>query len=349
MQSSYTPKKLPLGSLVAFLCAGVVACQHDDPAPAQYPTYPQQQYPQPGAPPPPAANGAPAPQQPGVTYAPAVATLAGALPAGPDPINTTNLPFLRAEATSIVHELVSTLPPLQQGRVANVPLVVSSTPGDVNAFATCTQDGKAAVAVTDGLFDIQAHLARARAYDEAAGTNKVADYIQLIAHGQQPNQPIVEPPAGFFDPTFDNQPNKILRQREVLDEQIAFVLGHELAHHYLGHLPCTGAGNLPPAEIARMLSSAVPLFNQPNEIAADISGLNDALTTGARRNGYHFTEGGALLTMQFFAGLDQSSPIDVLFSFERDHPPPSVRSPIIQQTANAWRATGGRGLPYPLF
>jgi hypothetical protein len=284
-----------------------------------------------------AMAGAPAlPAQPG-------------LPAGPDPINNTDITFLRGEAQSIIRELISTLPPLQQGRVANIPIVVDSTPGDVNAFATCTKDGKAAMAITDGLLDIQAHLARARAYDEVAHTNKVDQYIQLIAHGQQPNRPIVQPPAGFFEASVDSQPQKLARQRQVLDEQIAFVLGHELAHHYLGHLPCTGAGNIPLAEVGQMLSSAVPLFNQPNEVAADVSGLNDTLTTGARRNGYHFTEGGALLTMQFFSGLDQSSPVDILFAFESDHPPPAVRLPIIQQTANAWRATGGAGLPYPLF
>jgi hypothetical protein len=279
----------------------------------------------------------------------ATLTAPAPMPSGPDPINNTDLGFLRSEAQSVMRELISTLPPLQQGRVANVPMVIDSTPGDVNAFATCTQDGKAAMAVTDGLFDIQAHLARARAYDEVAHTNKTDEYIQLIAKNQQPNRPIVQPAPGFFDAGIDNQPNKLVRQRQVLDEEIAFVLGHELAHHYLGHLPCTGAGNLPPAEMARVLSNAVPLFNQPNEIAADMSGLNDTLTTGARRAGYHFTEGGALLTMQFFAGLDQFSPIDILFAFERDHPPPAVRIPIIQQTANTWRATGGVGLPYPLF
>jgi len=352
MQPSFTPPKTQFALLVALICTGAVACQHDDQPAPQYgqQPYPQQPYPYPAQPGAPVAQpGVPQPQ-PGMPQAPgAVATIAPQLPAGPDPINTTNLPFLRAEATSVMHELISTLPPLQQGRVANVPIVIDSTPGDVNAFATCTQDGKAAMAVTDGLFDIQAHLARAKAYDEAARTNKVAEYIQLIARGQQPNQPIVQPPANFFDPSIDNQPNKLLRQREVYDEEVAFVLGHELSHHYLGHLPCTGAGNLPPQQIAQMLASAVPLFNQPNEIAADMSGLNDTLTTGARRNGYHFTEGGALLTMQFFAGLDQFSLTDILFAFERDHPPPAVRTPIIQQTANAWRATGGRGLPYPLF
>jgi len=66
---------------------------------------------------------------------------------------------------------------------------------------------------------------------------------------------------------------------------------------------------------------------------------------GSRRPDYHLTEGGALLTMQFFAGLDQLKPSDILFGFERDHPPPQLRTPIIQQTAAAWRATGGVGLP----
>jgi hypothetical protein len=257
--------------------------------------------------------------------------------------------FLRAEATSILAELVAALPPLQNSRVAAIPIVVDSTPGEVNAFATCSKSGRSAMAITDGLLDIQAHLARARAHDEMAGTRKVDEYIALIARNQRPKQPVVRPAPGFFDPGIDLNPQKLARQRQVLDEQLAFVLGHELAHHYLGHLPCTAAGALPAAEIGRVLADAIPGFNQPNELAADISGLNDALTAGARRAGYHFTEGGALLTMQFFSGLDQLTPADILFGFERSHPPPALRTPIIQQTANAWRATGGRGLPYPLF
>jgi len=348
MKTFFTPRN-SWPALVALAVVGSPGCKHDEPQVA-YPTY-QYGAGAPGQP----AYGTPAPGAPAPTPSvPATSVLPGAsappvASGGVDPINATDIGFLRAESSSIIRELITTLPPLQQGRVANVPIVVDSTPGEVNAFATCTSDGKAAMAITDGLLDIQAHLARAKAYDEVARTNKVGEYIQLIANGQRPKQPIVQPAPGFFDPSIDNQPQKLGRQREVLDEQIAFVLGHELAHHYLGHLPCTGAGNIPLAEIGQVLASNVPLFNQPNEIAADMSGLNDALTTGARRNGYHFTEGGALLTMQFFSGLDQSSPVDILFSFERDHPPPAVRIPIIQQTANAWRATGGRGLPYPFF
>jgi hypothetical protein len=147
------------------------------------------------------------------------------------------------------------------------------------------------------------------------------------------------------DPRFDFDPRKGTRQYQLLDEQLAFVMGHELGHHYLGHLPCTAVTPLNLAQIGALLANAVPAFNQPNEVAADMVGINNTLTMGARRPDYHLTEGGALLTMQFFAGLDQLTPADILFGFERDHPPPQLRTPIIQQTAAAWRATGGVGLP----
>jgi len=331
-RSVFSPPRLAVvrgARCVAALLLGFTGCGSSSRSTA--PAYPPPQAGAPGVP------GQPA-VPPGVPQGP-----------GADPINRVDLAFLRAEASAILAELVAALPPLQQGRVASIPLVVDDTPGEVNAFAACTETGRAAMAVSDGLFDIQAHLARARAHDELGGTRKVDEYIALIAQHQRPKQPIVRPPVGFFDPALDVNPQKLARQREVLDEQIAFVLGHELAHHYLGHLPCTGAGNLPIHEVGRLLSSAVPLFNQPNEIAADVSGLNDALTAGARRGGYHFTETGALLTLQFFGGLDQLTPADIVFAFERSHPPPALRVPIVQQTATAWRGTGGRGLPYPWF
>jgi hypothetical protein len=103
------------------------------------------------------------------------------------------------------------------------------------------------------------------------------------------------------------------------------------------------------AEINAVLSSAIPAFNQPNELTADMVGINNTLTMGSRRTGYRLTEGGAMLTMQFFGGLDQLTPADILFGFERDHPPPALRTPIIQQTAATWRATGGVGLPILTF
>jgi hypothetical protein len=310
--------------------------------PPQYPQqgYPQQGYPQqpgqypqqqqPAQPPPgPVAQ----PQQPGQPPAPA-------LNAATDPINQLDVLFLRAEANTLLGELVAALPPVHQARVSGIPLVVDSTPGEVNAFAACTREGRAGMAITDGLLEISAQLARAKAIDELAGTRKVDEYIQFLAKNQRPKQPIVRPVAGFFDARFDADPRKLERQRQILDEELAFILGHELAHHYLNHLPCT-SGVAGVAEIGHLLSGAVPMLNQPNELMADSYGTNNVLTTGSRRQGYRFTEGGGLLTMQFFGGLDRLSPGDI-FSFERSHPPPQLRTPLITQTANTWRAYGGR-------
>ncbi|HVY26538.1 MAG TPA: M48 family metalloprotease [Polyangiaceae bacterium] len=333
----------------ALACAallGVAACAHEQTSqPVTYaPNYGQPGSVTPGTPTTPGTVAGSPPPAPTVAGTPG--TVAPTLTAiGPtDPIIVHDITFLRTRAQQVLNDLVAALPQPQQSRVTGIPLVVDATPGEVNAFATCS-GASPALAITDGLLQIESQLARFRAVDELAGSNKVGDYIALIARGARPKQALPEAPPGFVDPRFDFDPRKGTRQYELLDEQLAFVMGHELGHHYLGHLPCTAVMPLNLAQIGALLSNAVPAFNQPNEVAADMVGINNTLTMGARRPGYHLTEGGALLTMQFFAGLDQLTPADILFGFERDHPPPQLRTPIIQQTAAAWRATGGAGLP----
>jgi Zn-dependent protease with chaperone function len=317
-----------------------VSCKRESNSqPAQYPPYgqpyPQQQYPGSQQ----APGQYPAQQQP-APGSPQQVQPGPVMNAATDPINRVDLSYLRADAQTMLNELVAALPATYQARVQGIPLVVDSTPGEVNAFAACTKDGRSAMAITDGLLDIAAHLARARAIDELAGSRKVDEYVRFFAQNQRPHQPIAQPAPGFFDPRFDTDQRKLVRQQQLLDEELGFIMGHELAHHYLGHLPCT-AGVASAAELNHVLTDVVPAFNQFNEAAADINGTNSVLTTGARRQGYHLTEGGGLLTMQFFAGLDQSSPLDIL-DYSRTHPPPSVRTLSIQQTAATWRAFGGR-------
>jgi hypothetical protein len=310
------------------------------PATGQYPQgqYPQTQ-PQPASQPTVAGQTSqqPAPQtQPGATtYSPAL-----------DPINNVDALWLRNRAQAIYQELVAALPAGPQARIAGIPLVLDQDPTDVNAFATCTQNNKAFIEVTDGLMDVMAHLAQCKATDEIFGTRKTDEYIQYVAKNQKSGAPPARPPVGFFNAQQHLDARKVARQHQVFDEEVAFVVGHEMGHHYLGHLPCT-AQVVTAAEVGMVLSSAVPAFNQPNEVAADMGGTKDVLAAGARRTDYHYTEGGGLLTMQFFAGLDQFSPIDILFGFERSHPAAQIRTPVIQQTAATWRATGG-ALP-PVF
>jgi hypothetical protein len=98
------------------------------------------------------------------------------------------------------------------------------------------------------------------------------------------------------------------------------------------------------ADLLRALSQNIPLFNQPNESAADLAGTSNILDAGARRS-VHWNEEGALLTMRFFQGLEGG--FNLLVAFQQSHPSPRIRIPLIQQSANYWRSTGGQGIPVP--
>jgi hypothetical protein len=264
---------------------------------------------------------------------------------GYDPIALGTVQFLTNRSSQVVGEIIANLDPTSQGRVRNIPIVYDQNASEVNAFASCTQSGKAAVTVTIGLELVAAHLAEAQAVDELYGTHCVDDYIKLVAQNQKRGQIIVSPPSGSYSPAQLADARKQSREQQVFDEELGFVLGHELAHHYLNHLPCTSILPLDASEFGQVVSSAVPMFNQPYETAADIAGINSVLRAGAQRAGYHFTEGGALLTMRFFSGLDQASPIDI-FTFERTHPPPSVREPVIRTAAQIFRTTNNIRWPW---
>ncbi|MBN2192848.1 MAG: M48 family metalloprotease [Polyangiaceae bacterium] len=298
-----------------------------------------------GASGPPPATAATAPGQPAVG-APTGGGVApgGVSPAGAtDPINRTDIAYLRQRAEALYGELTTALNAGPRSRVTGIPLLFDDTPGDVNAFAACTDTGKSAIAITDGLLEVESQLARCAATDEIFHTNKTDEYIRLIAQRQTAGAPIVRPGPTFFEPTQDHDAAKLARQHQLFEEETGFVLGHEMAHHYLGHLPCT-AGNVTASEAGAVLTSIVPAFNQVNEAAADNAGTYNLLDAGKRRSDYHYTENGGLLTMRFFAGMDQLSPVDILFSFERTHPPAQIRAPLIQQYAGTWRATGGAPL-----
>jgi hypothetical protein len=348
-ESERRPAAYPPGSQGGYPAGQYPQGQYPNPQtaqqypPQQYPPqqYPPQQYPAP-------APAYPVPTAPGPVPS---APLPGAqLPALPnvdnDPINALNVTALRQSAQSILVELTRALPDVARSRVEGIPLVVDDTPGDVNAFAACS-NGRSLMAVTDGLLEIMAWLAMTAAHDELFGTAKTDEYIRFIAQNLAPGRPIPRP-AGLIAPAAQVDGRKVQRQHVLFEEALAFVLGHELAHHHLGHLPCTGkAGPLGSGDLARVLSSQVPLFNQPNEAAADLAGTSNVLDAGARRSGARWSEQGGLLTMRFFIGLDGGVGRNLLLAFQQSHPPPQLRVPLIQQSANFWRSNGGVGIPVP--
>ncbi|HEY4058983.1 MAG TPA: M48 family metalloprotease [Kofleriaceae bacterium] len=244
-----------------------------------------------------------------------------------DPINLLAVPSLEAHAQSVLAELVAALPADKRAKVANVTLFHDNDAGDVNAYATCSTDGQPMIAVSDGLLLIAANLAQSTATDERWHTQERHAYLDWMeVHAT------ASPPDGFYPSAYRDDREKMVRQRELFDEQLAFILGHELAHHYLGHVAC--------GSVAASPFDGVPAFDQATELAADVAGTKNLLAAGAARAAYAWTEDGALLVLTAFHYRTPLTPKTLLFAFERTHPLPALRMPVITTTADLWRASG---------
>ncbi|MGE3767588.1 MAG: M48 family metalloprotease [Kofleriaceae bacterium] len=244
-----------------------------------------------------------------------------------DPINRLSVAQLEAHAQTILGELVAALPADKRARLADYELQFDNALGDVNAYATCGNGGAPIIAVSDGLLLIAAHLAMSTATDEIFETEKRSQYLDWVSeHGVAP------PPPGFYAPAFHIDRAKLLRQREIFDEQVAFILGHELAHHYLGHLGCDS--------LQLDVLPDMPVFEQAEELSADVAAVKNLLAAGRRRAGYEWTEAGALLVLSAFHARMEITVKTIVFAFERTHPLPALRMPLITTTADLWKVTG---------
>ncbi len=256
--------------------------------------------------------------------------------------------FIRSEAKAVLDELVASLADADRAKVQGIPLAVIEDPSEVNAFAGCGKSG-AFMGITAPLLIMSAAASEAKAYDELAGTHKYDEYDDRVAGMVKAGQPVRGLNPGEIPQPTAVDPRKLARQKFLFDEQVGFVLGHELAHHYRGHTGCANgtSGQVGAEDIGRLLAGNVPLFNQPMEVDADVNGTRNVLTAGARRQGGTWTEEGALMTLGFFNKLTGFGPEVLLMGFLRTHPPPAVRIPIVQTTAQQWRAGGGATTPQP--
>jgi hypothetical protein len=282
---------------------------------------------------------------------PAPGTLLAPLPANAaDATGVLTPAFVRQEAQAVYRELVAGLGAEDRARVAAIPLTVTEDARMVNAVAGCSGGAHHPfVAITTGLLTIEAGSATARARDAALGGNAYEQYATAVAAAARAHGPI---PALVVPPTARTVPADArvrAHTRFLLDEQLAFVLGHELSHHYRGHTGCAGgasgaAGGV--ATIRQVLARAVPLFQQPAEAEADVAGVINLLDVGAHRAGGAWTEEGAQITLDMFGRLDALGVDTAVMVFLEHHPPPQVRRPIVDWTASEWRA-GRRPTSYP--
>jgi hypothetical protein len=250
-----------------------------------------------------------------------------------------------AEARAVMKELIASLPPQSQARVASVPLVLDPTPNDVNAWAACTDAGAPYVAGTEGLLEALDAIAQTKAADELYGTRAYDAYASAVMprllSAQGGNAML---PAGIIPAQAWNDARRVSRAHEMFDELVAFTFGHELAHHYLGHTGCANgqSAGLGTALVQmEQMAIAVPVLrwvNQPNEALADTNGCINTLDTGRARAGqaYRWTEEGGLWLLDFFARLESASGANPLLGFLRTHPNPGGRIFLVQTTASAW-------------
>ncbi|HEX9298097.1 MAG TPA: M48 family metalloprotease [Polyangiaceae bacterium] len=325
------------------------AAQQPPQTPAQ-PTAPQpppsQSPPSQPAPPPPAPSQQPPSQPPPAASAPLPLPPIGSF----DWYGAFTSQYMRQEAPSVVAELVSALPDSARAKVQSIALQVVEDSKDVNAFAGCSKSGTPFMGITGPLLLIMARTSEARAFDETFNTAKYNELAAGIAAEVRARKGVAGPPGGFLPLPQALDPRKLARQKFLFDEQIAFVLGHELSHHHRGHTGCAGpsSNTITAQDIGRMLASTVPLFNQPNEIDADIQGTFNLLDTGVRRQGGRWTEEGAIMTLEFFSRLERLGVETLILGFMMTHPPPQVRLPIVQNAAAQWRGAGGKSPAFPL-
>jgi hypothetical protein len=251
----------------------------------------------------------------------------------------------QAEVKMILAELISTLPPQYKQKITGIPLVFDNTP-EVNAFAGCDEQGASYMAGTQGLIDAVDGMAQTTATDELFGTRTYDAFVQAILPklmSKNPESPAL--PLGIIPPQYALDARRLSRAHELFDEVIAFTFGHELSHHYLGHTGCANGDRHAPqtlediAKIFARKASNVPLFNQPNEIAADNWGVINVLETGKARgaSNYRWTERGGLLLLDFFARIEGGAGMNnLLVAFLVSHPNSRFRMSIVGQTAQTW-------------
>ena len=259
-----------------------------------------------------------------------------------DPINTIDLPALHRKSQRIMAELIAALPAYYRNRVADATLDFDA--GAINAYASCRMHGPT-VTLTDELLHVMAQLARARALEEEFDVDATRVYMRWMAEHQTSDGALAVPPEGrdWIARRLDRQ--KLTRQHQIFDEGIAWVIGHELAHHYLNHLSCDGDGGVI-VDIHHATEMIIPAFHQPDELAADSAGIANTLAAGRQRKGYAWTQHGALLLLEFLRIVDDTNALPL----ERTHPPAIVRIPILKGATATWYIGNGAippAIPYP--
>jgi hypothetical protein len=247
--------------------------------------------------------------------------------------------MMQQEVRVIIGELIAVLPPDRQAKVRGIP-VLADPALEVNAFAGC-ENGSAFMATTDGFLHAADAIGQTRATDELFGTKTYDQYMsQTLPRIIRDEKTSPALPAGIIPPQYLLDPARLSRAREIFQDMVAFTMGHELGHHYLGH---TGCANGQPAnllsQLGRLGSRLVPVWSQFDESSSDTAGAVNALDAGyTRRPQFRWSEQGGVYLFDFFARLEQTAGGNVMnpLNLLRSHPFPSMRPQWMRPTVEDW-------------
>lgn len=203
----------------------------------------------------------------------------------------------------------------------------------------CTNGRHAVMMMTTAMLELAAGIAETKAYDEVSGADTYERYVTHVVELVRQRRRMEGVDPSLHSAPHRTDPHKLARQRHLFDQQVAFILGHELAHHYRGHTNCVEGRS--PAEIeqdqlSQLLAHTVPPFSQPREVEADMWGLTNVLEAGHDRAGGRWSAEGALLNEDFFRRVSDRGGAELLLAFLSTHPPSVVRIPIVRATAQQW-------------
>ncbi|HEY8429454.1 MAG TPA: hypothetical protein VIL20_13810 [Sandaracinaceae bacterium] len=250
-------------------------------------------------------------------------------------------PFLEQRAAVLHRALVAALDARENEQTRAIPFEVVHENREPNAAAGCTRATRSPVMmITTAMLELAAGIAETKAYDEVAGTDTYEQYVASVVDQVRRQAPVTGPSPSLHQAPHATDPHKLARQVHLFDQQIAFIVGHELAHHYRGHTGCVGGrtqAEIQRDELAQLLARTVPPFSQPFEVEADMWSVANVLDAGRNRSGGTWTQEGALLNLDFFRRLSDRGGAELVLAFLSTHPPAVIRVPIVRSAAQQWR------------
>jgi hypothetical protein len=244
------------------------------------------------------------------------------------------------EAERVHQLLVAALPEHEQSQVRDVPFEVIQEDREPNAAAGCRRSTNAPVMmITSAMLVLAAGIAETKAYDELAGTTTYDQYVTAVIDQVRNQRPVAGVDPSLHAAPHATDPHKLGRQAHLFDQQVAFILGHELAHHYRGHTNCVAgrtAEEIQRDEAMQILAHTIPPGGQPREVEADMWGATNVLEAGHRMQAAQWTQEGGLLNLDFFRRLSEEGGPNLVLMFLSTHPPSLVRIPIVRSISQQW-------------